>query len=78
MTYEEILAIVQDHTRTPFQKAADIHATLQTARIDSQKPVQARKVRKIKPQLAGEKQKLITLDIEAPQAGFANGMATDT
>jgi len=46
MTYEEILAIVQDHTRTPFQKAADIHATLQTARIDSQKPVQARKVRK--------------------------------
>lgn len=46
MTYEEILAIVQDHTRTPFQKAADIHATLQSSRIDSQKPVQARKVRK--------------------------------
>ncbi len=46
MTYEEILAIVQDHTRTPFQKAADIHATLQTARIDSQKPVQARKAKK--------------------------------
>lgn len=46
MTFEEILSIVQDHTRTPQQKAADIHAALQSARIDSQKPVQARKVRK--------------------------------
>ena len=46
MTFEEILSIVQDHTRTPQQKAADIHAALQSARIDSQKPVHARKVRR--------------------------------
>lgn len=28
MTYEDILTIVNDHTRTPYQKAADLHALL--------------------------------------------------
>lgn len=31
MTFEEIVAILKDHTRTEYQRAADIHAALTKA-----------------------------------------------
>lgn len=57
MTFEQILSILvdpiaSDASKTPFQRAADLHAKLQMASGDSQKPVQARKGRK--PRVAND------------------------
>lgn len=52
MTYEEILTILKDTTRTDYQRAADIHAALTKATQPSAlniKPQAPRKKREAKP-----------------------------
>ena len=57
MTFEEIVAILKDHTRTEYQRAADIHAALTKASQPSAlniKPKTERKKREArKPQPNG-------------------------
>jgi len=48
MNFEDILTIINDSTKTPFQRAADLHAKLELARSDSGKPVQVKKARKVR------------------------------
>lgn len=69
MTFEQILTILldpiaSDLSKTPFQRAADLHAKLQTAPQDSQKPVQARR---------GRRPSTNKVETEIPPAALENG-----
>lgn len=58
MTFEELVSILKDTTRTDYQKAADIHAALTKATTPSAltiKPMKERKKREArKPRAASE------------------------
>lgn len=45
-SFELFLEIVQDHTKTPYQKAANLHALATVGRNDSQKPADVQKARR--------------------------------
>lgn len=45
-SFELFLEIVQDHTKTPYQKAANLHALATMGRNDSQKAVGGQKQRR--------------------------------
>lgn len=49
MTFEQLVEIINDPTKTPYQKAADLHAMLHEAPQPSRQPVKQRKMRTTKP-----------------------------
>lgn len=54
MTYEEILSILKDNTRTDYQRAADIHAALTKATQPSALNIKPQVQRKKRAQRAPE------------------------
>jgi hypothetical protein len=46
VNFDVFLEIVQDHTKTPYQKAANLHAIATMGRADSQKPVGGQRQRR--------------------------------
>ena len=46
VSFDLFLEIVQDHTKTPYQKAANLHALATVGRNDSQKPADGQKARR--------------------------------